>query len=83
MVAKPPPVISGTISIGHYHGVKNYKHRKFGPGQAAWLAFREWMKEVIGRQAEVGELTDQEATALIGAMKSLPDAADPNQTTLF
>lgn len=64
-------------------GVITYKRKKFGEGAAAWLAFGEWMREIIGRTCEVSQLTDDECHRLIAAMRQLHDVPDPDQPALF
>lgn len=63
-----------TISQGHIFGVHHWRKRKFGPStRASWLAFEEWMREIIGRVKPIDQLTEDQAVRLIDAMRALPD----------
>lgn len=71
------------ITPGHIYGIKTYKFRKFGVGATAWMAFEDWMPDVIGRHCSINDLDDHEAQLLISAMKRLNDVTAEGQETLF
>lgn len=74
---------SRPVTAGHLFGVKYYKFKKFGKGPTAWLAFSDWMRDIIGRTCEINDLRDHEAVDLINAMRRLHDVPPEGQETLF
>lgn len=63
------------ISRGHKFGVYHYRTKKLGRDRspAFWEVWFDLLRQTIGREAEVDDMTDAEAVRMIDAMKALPD----------
>lgn len=66
----------------YFFEIHRMRRRKLGSTPTAWLAFTETVRETVGRDCGVEELTDSECLAVIDALRRMPDLDTPGQQTL-
>lgn len=71
-----------TPRASYFFEIHRIRKRKLGWTRAAWLAFTETVRETVGRECGVEELTDSECLAVIDALRRMPDLDTPGQQTL-